>query len=276
MNEGIVEVDKKLNSINFTSVYAPLNQAYNKGFQYLLLDSDNKPLAPPMFCKDYFQDIFYTEYTGKILNSIYGFTYSEKNNLLDKDLKIAIRFFNDYNKRDIKSCVSNIEAFINKLEKSKDYPLSTFEIIEEGVVVTYPIQWTASSCHISLFLLLLRIGWKYNNEDPMDFIYKYGNNDQDSSFIASAKDLITLILTVKDSEIIGEILPEWKNLITSSSIFTRWKDSYYGKQYGGKEGEVYYIHNSSGILGISNDIKSSVDLNDKVQKLLDTKEIVNF
>lgn len=145
-------------------------QISNHNFNYLITDENYKALHTPTPCKDYLQDIFFTEYTGETSN-VYGILW--KRGMLD----MSQEFFNlammggDY---ELESKVSQMEAILQSLDKAQGIPLSTVlpTTNPKIVVIKFHKDWTRNGPTLSAYTSMVRISAYYQGEEPMEFLHK--------------------------------------------------------------------------------------------------------
>lgn len=105
-----------INKIDFTPQFDyRYGQIPKDGPSYLILDNNFKPVANPFYCKEYFQDIIWSELTMKE-NTTYGLRYKPTGNLL-KDFYIAIEYIQSENNKGELN-YENTLSLIRDLEKS--------------------------------------------------------------------------------------------------------------------------------------------------------------
>lgn len=152
------------------------NQIHNHAFQYLLLDKDYSALHSPFECKDYLQDMFYAEYTGKG-GEIYGMNW--KQGMLDMNVEffhLAIMWL----QHDLKSRVPYIQEFLNHFEDALGISHSTvYETDNDGIIVIdFSKEWTENGPLFSAFTTCIRISGTYMGGDPIEYLktLKAGNS----------------------------------------------------------------------------------------------------
>lgn len=210
---------KKIDSIVIKEVEkrSKLIEGRNNGMGFAFLkkvDSNVfetvQPVSP---CKDYLNEVIITENTG-IGTRAHGLNYKEKLDIFSDVGYMTIKILPDnsgkyyYNKsklaeEDIKILsdnYKNLENFINQIEKDLDF--TDFTKIEkandEYYLVIVPKQWLISTHAISLYTLLLRIGFVYNGKDNYnEYLSKYEYSLADKRMFESIKNKFKLILQNK-------------------------------------------------------------------------------
>lgn len=168
-----------VNTFNRDSLIEGRN--YGMGFAFAKKEGDTyntvQPISP---CKDYLNDVLYAEKTGELLPEIYGFEYNKINNIEDTDYYyLVIKICSDYghinieNRDLLKNNFSNIESFINQIERILNIDTLT-KIVPENdnmFVVKTPKFWCKYIYLLSLYTYLLRATQKYDGKIPAtDFI----------------------------------------------------------------------------------------------------------
>ncbi len=148
-------------------------------------------IHPVSSCKDYLNDVVFTENTGEPFTA-YGLTTIKKGIFTDKAylamgvLKLKSgREFLEYGtyQDDIKKLEKNfkqIEAFVNFFsEKFKATPSEIVRVADNRFVSIIDLFWIKASYRISLYALLARVAVDWDGkQDPMLFLLN--NNGEDS------------------------------------------------------------------------------------------------
>lgn len=170
------------------------------GFAFLKKEENNystvQPLSP---CKDYLNEIVFTENTG-IPSKAHGLVYKEKNNIFTKFAYLAIKIVDkngnyyyssniENDKQLLKNNYKKIQNFINQIEELFEIKSRTIIISanDNYFLVKLPINWCKSTISISLYSLLLRVALVYENEkSPLEYLKEYSYNQEDRSLLNSA------------------------------------------------------------------------------------------
>ena len=164
-----------------------------------------QPLSP---CKDYLNEVVYTENTG-IPSKACGLIYPEKLNIFDTTFYMGIEIMKtisdkysysssfEADQKHLKNNYKEIEVFLNYFEDK--FHMSNRTIIteaEEGrFLVEGPIEWVSSTWGISLYTLLLRCALVYQNpQDPIAYLANYSYNFMDRDLINSSLSVIKILL----------------------------------------------------------------------------------
>lgn len=137
--------------------------------QFALFDKEKGEIITPFVkCKDFLGDVFWSN-IKKLAGNIYGFKWSpgEDKGVLDKDrLFIVLRKLKSDGQfeKSTEDEMNGIITLINKFETANKFTLSTAELCDESinVIVEFDKKWTEIPYLWSAFLLLLRIGFKYD------------------------------------------------------------------------------------------------------------------
>ncbi len=144
-------------------------QISNHNFNFLLLNEKNKALHSPFVCKDYIQDIFYTEYTGKS-EEIYGIMWQK--GMLNTDVstfKLAILGTTE----EMQERAEDLQAFLNLFEVAQNIP--PCKIVKtndsKNIVIEFSKEWTVNGPLLSAFTTLIRLGGVYKKgEDAVKYL----------------------------------------------------------------------------------------------------------
>ena len=145
-------------------------QISNHNFNYLLTDKDYRALHTPTPCKDYLQDIFFTEYTGEA-SEVYGLHWEQ--GMFDTSQE----FFNlaimggNY---ELESKIPQMEAILQSLDKAQGIPLTTVLPTNNPkiILIKFHKDWTRNGPTLSAYTSMVRIGAYYQGEEPMEFLKK--------------------------------------------------------------------------------------------------------
>ena len=146
------------------------NQIPNHEFCLVLLGSKNQALHTPFMCKDYLQDILWSEFTGRDADA-YGLTWKKGTVKIQKPRhKIALLG----GEVELVDKVQFLEKILNTFEvaqgfkKSRVHPTDNPKII----VVDFSNEWFACGPLISAFTTIIRISGSYLGEDVVEFLDK--------------------------------------------------------------------------------------------------------
>lgn len=142
------------------------NQISNHNFSFLLLDKDLRAVHSPFMCKDYLQDIFWSEYTGNTAE-IYGISW--KQGMFD----VSVDRFNMAllgGKECLKERKEQLEAFLNVFGKAQEIPDCVVHETDSmfNVVLEFHKGWVQSGPLLSAFTALIRLSGAYSVGDDME------------------------------------------------------------------------------------------------------------
>lgn len=133
--------------------------------QYVLLDDEYNNLHDPVFCKDYFNEIFLTQITGKIYTQ-YGMTTSKFDYpIMDKEMfKLGI-ILNKGN--DPVKFINNVLKVLNEMETYRGFKHTTIEVTTNDLqlVLNSDSKWFSNSIYFSLYTLMIRVAYSYDKHD---------------------------------------------------------------------------------------------------------------
>lgn len=148
----------------------PYGEKYSgkhNGWAYQLLNDDYEGIHLGVCCKDFLQDIVWSELTQKQM-SIYGQT-STYLGILDKQDRLKLCMYPYYfnsikepNIENIEELGINLQAFLNEIEIIKGYDLTFIEIIDNKLIIEFSKEWISKPLIFSLFTLFCRIGVYYD------------------------------------------------------------------------------------------------------------------
>lgn len=171
---------------------------YQMGFAFCKRDGDTyntvQPISP---CKDYLNDVVYTEATGKGVHA-YGLS-TKKQDIYDGDkayiaMKICKRFpdeeYPNYHKdiENLEKNYENLQKFLNIFENQVGIvPTQVIKTGDNMFLMILDTYWCQASWLISLWGLLCRVGQYFDgNTDPKVFWDNFKASD-DTYLVASVK-----------------------------------------------------------------------------------------
>lgn len=168
-----------------------LNEGRNFGVGFSILKkvkSNFETLIAFTACKDYLNDIIYSETNNVEVSKIHGFYYEYQNlfkfkrffYLGVKSLHYTYQNWKQFEECDnlIKTNYKNVEKVLNIIEDKLNLKTkTTVELDEETLIFKVPIYWSKSTQLISLYTLIIRCfinitDEQINNFDKIDLQYK--------------------------------------------------------------------------------------------------------
>lgn len=174
-------------------------------------DSNFETIMPVSPCKDFLNEVIYTENTG-IPTAAYGFSYKEKLNIFEDNVFLAIKMLPDKGGRynyssslegdtiKLKNQFKNIEKVLNDLESKLSLSDRTciFEANDNFFLVKAPIDWRVSTHSMSMYTLILRSVLTHQGEMSIDSILSsYSGIQMERSMINATSKLIKSIIEKK-------------------------------------------------------------------------------
>jgi hypothetical protein len=173
---------------------AKLAEGRNNGMAFTILKkvkvNTYNTVLPYTCCKDFLNEVIFTEKVG-INTAMYGLEYSKTSCFDTKHGYMGISMMNKHNdklKYQEENCkilsenYKNLQEFINRIENMLNLP--SFTIISpiynpNEYLIKFPIFWAKYVYLISLYTLLLRIGFNYTNpdENPLVFLGNFKNGE---------------------------------------------------------------------------------------------------
>lgn len=144
-------------------------QISNFSFQYLLLGKGNKALHTPFECKDYLQDIFWSENTGNV-SEIWGITWEPgRVNPSLKTYSLAMLGASDHK---LHSRIPMMKSLLNQFETALGFRKTRISpsTHPDHIVVKFSGEWTQSPLLLSAFTTLIRISGMYEGENPVEYL----------------------------------------------------------------------------------------------------------
>lgn len=158
------------------------------GFAFCKREGDTyttvQPISP---CKDFLNDVVYSEWTGKPF-SVWGLK-TKKEGIFDKDLAYVAMGILPYNRQTTKhkdhdamlaglAAMVEHESLINCIEQKLVVPATAiFSAGNDRFIAHVPIFWAMATYRISLWSLLMRVGLKYKGGDPIEFLKQVKDDD---------------------------------------------------------------------------------------------------
>lgn len=167
----VVEVERKsAPTVEFSTADGLIEAYGSPSLQYNLLDANFKGIHAPFRCKDYFQDLFFSEFMEKPV-SIYGFSWKPSKApwaIKDEVLRIAVRYKQIVLKRRIPAAKEFLDQFTTPLGFK---PISVYaDKTGKIVVFEFNREWITKPVYVSLLTLLMRLSLAYKSgEDTKKF-----------------------------------------------------------------------------------------------------------
>lgn len=168
---------------------ASLIEGVHFGFEYHMIDKGGNGLTPPIQCKDFLTDLFWSERTKKPIK-IYGFSWEPGKLKESKEYYIALR----YNNQSMKKSREPLESFLNDWEERLGFPRSDVDLDDDGtaLIVRFSRDWTEKPVIFSAFTLFLRVGCQYNGGGISDFLKDFIKQEKvwasvDKQYLSSEK-----------------------------------------------------------------------------------------
>lgn len=190
-------------------------------------ESNFETIMPVSPCKDYLNEVVYTENTG-VPTSAYGFKYDKKLDIFTDNIFMAIKMMPDkqgnYNyanslsgdQKKLKDQAKNIEKIMNDLEQKLGISDRTciFEANDHFFLVKAPLDWKMSTHTISMYTLILRAALTHKGEMTIQGILdSYDGIQMEKSMINATSKLIKEIIEKNE-------LPDQKMKHDSSTHFS--------------------------------------------------------
>jgi hypothetical protein len=150
---------KPLPHITFKQFNTLLNEGIFSGFIFALLNAKDETLHQPCQCKDYFQDLFWSEHR-KLPVKVYGFDW--QSGTIDPhapEFRIALKYTDE-----IQTRYSHMQTFINHFDTALGFAQTSIEPTDKAEIVrvTFAGGWTRSAPLLSAFTTLVRLGYSYS------------------------------------------------------------------------------------------------------------------
>lgn len=182
---------------------------FGLGFAFAkLIEEGLQAVMPISACKDYLNDVLYTELTGKKLGTIYGFSYGDKKDIILKSgyafLLFSVLDFSLEKKWPIKDSyikkftegIKNCQEFVNIFCREILQEEIDFKIVQNQENLFWcivPPIFLTNTYGISLLTLLLRNGYKYQPGSPIKKFLEKPPNDDYTSDVYMLFDLCKII-----------------------------------------------------------------------------------
>ncbi len=135
------------------------------GWAYQFLNDNYEGIHLGVCCKDFLQDIIWSELTQKSM-TIHRQT-SNYLGILDKQEKLILCLYPHTlqpKPEDMEFMHSNLEAFLNEIEVLRDFELSEVYQEDNKFIIQFSKQWISKPYLFSLFTLLCRLGLYYDGD----------------------------------------------------------------------------------------------------------------
>lgn len=150
--------------------HTSLIEGVSNGFTFSLIDAEGVTMHTPAQCKDYLQDLWWSEYNEKP-TSVWGFTWKPGKIKTDEKLyRFALR---DDRSKTLLDRKKGMVSYLNAFEKALGFDLSTIEETENGnnvLILNAAGGWFKHCPMISAFTTITRLGMLYEGGDPIEYI----------------------------------------------------------------------------------------------------------
>jgi len=224
-----LEINKDISSFTYH-----LNEAYPRGLQYAFIDDNNKIRHKPCRCKDYVQDIYWSEILNKPKTVVYGFEWDGKNeDPISKKEWVKVVLMSD-NTTKLDNKIENISNLLRPFELTFKIKKTKFQLTtnKNDIVIIYNNKWAEKPYLISLFFALIRAGVFYDGKPNKTDVCEWLENKA-PNLIQEADKQNFLMLKTKN---------KIKKLLYNK---------YFNNQNWIDYIEPYGIHNNSGIVSFN-------------------------
>jgi hypothetical protein len=206
-----------------------LCEANSTGMRYAILDSRGNIRTKLFRCKDYMQDVYWSEILNKDVVEQYGFKWDGKNtNPVSKQTFVDILMTPCSESTDsLQEYTDNLKLLLNTLEKALNFELRSYVTKcsndDKDIIISYTNEWSKRPYLISLLFLLMRIGIYYDKDDNLqnviDFLYSaelknkmFSNDSSQMLNIRSKKKLEEIFI---NNNLIEQ---NWSDYTSSSAV----------------------------------------------------------
>lgn len=186
-------------------------KSYQIGFAFLKkikpgLYETVHPISP---CKDYLNDVVYSERTGKPCVA-YGLRYEKQDIFTNLSAYLAFKICDhfgggryegqDKDEKNLEDNYLNLQKFLNIMEDKIGITHSIIRKTETPglFIIKVPMFWAKSTPLISLYSFLIRIGQYFDpKKEAMEFFETF-NLNEDSYYIVSIKEKLKKLIEIKN------------------------------------------------------------------------------
>lgn len=209
------------------------SESYSYGLEYSLLTPKYKAVHPPVLCKDFLTDIFWSEYTNKRIQ-IYGFSWTPGRFAINRrKFHLGIRLRHRGNDAYDNLECPRLQEFLNEFEALVDVPLSKVYVVSDtAAIVEFDREWTMQPIRLSLYTLLVRVGLRYDGrgvEKWLTHIRVNGNGEvgsYDSSIVKAAESKFNGIFKHKSLSFLQEYKDYKGSSVHDESGLMSWKEKW--------------------------------------------------
>jgi len=196
----------------------------HNGWAYQFLNNNYEGIHLGVCCKDFLQDIVYSELTKNSI-TIYGQTSNYTGTFDKQDSLILCLYPHTYDltvisqDKLIELCL-NLQGFLNEIESLRNYSLSTVEFTDNKFLIYFSKEWIESPLIFSAFTLFCRIGFYYNGNLEKYFSTLFDNTNNILLDPCDKFNILnyynTLLIFIYDCCIINKIT--WDDLKTPGQV----------------------------------------------------------
>lgn len=209
------------------------SQISNYNFTFAMLDGD-RYLHTPFMCKDYLQDIFWSEAIGRPI-AAHGLEWTSGRLPPAEEYRLALHG----GQEDMARKAPFLQEFLNRVEQAQGFPLSKVETTDDPhlIVVTFNKAWTTNGPLVSALTSIIRISGAYEGGDPiayLDSVNKELKDPKTGKYVWDPAPKYMQVELMRRSVVI----PRLKGLLAGKPVTLAWKP----------EDGAYAVHNF-GIVG---------------------------
>jgi len=142
------------------------------GWAYQFLNDNYEGIHLGVCCKDFLQDIVYSELTNKSI-SVYGQT-SVNTNTFEKQERLLLcmypHSFITKEKPNLELFSENLEIFLNEIEVLRGYDLSLVYVVDDKIIIDFSKEWICNPPTFSVFTLFCRVGIYYDSGNIEEYV----------------------------------------------------------------------------------------------------------
>ena len=160
-----------------------------------MLGPTGEALFTPVHCKDFYNEVFFTAYTGQPVE-VYGFRSEWSLGKVDPAAEWYYFALSDKQRKPGRY-TAGFQHFYKQWCEAVNFPVGDVKGIEDVLVIEVHNKWTLLPIRLSLVTLLMRLGVRYPGGDIFEFFESMGPDDfmgkLDYNHLAATQDKLRYI-----------------------------------------------------------------------------------
>jgi hypothetical protein len=146
------------------------NEISNYKFQFFLLGENYQALHTPFDCKDYFHEIFFTEYTGRSIE-VYGMEWQPGTLNMENDTFLMALSGGSVQ---LEGYAKSFQKFLNSFDNALRFKPTKVHLTDNPLIIVleFSKEWTVGGPLLSAYTTAIRLAALYEKGDALEYLKK--------------------------------------------------------------------------------------------------------